>query len=96
MVFVVDASRSMDKCDVIDQGVYKKRIEAVLDACFDFIKVRFQFAGHSNFLFFPNDGVLIGYVGVLLFCPRSYCGRNIDVLPYVEKRIARSTSSVLV
>lgn len=44
VVFVIDASRSMIKCDVIDHGTHKKRrIDAVLDACFEFIKVRFQY-----------------------------------------------------
>ena len=40
MVFVVDASRSMEKCDVVDEGVSKRRIDAVLDACFEFMEVR--------------------------------------------------------
>lgn len=44
VVFVVDASRSMEKHDVVEGGlynrrVYKRRVDAVLDACFEFIQV---------------------------------------------------------
>ena len=40
MVFVMDASRSMEKIDVYDNGKWKRRVTAVLDVCFEFIKVR--------------------------------------------------------
>lgn len=39
VVFVVDASRSMERRDVFDQGERKRRIDAVLDCCFEFIEV---------------------------------------------------------
>ncbi|CAM9377138.1 unnamed protein product [Ectocarpus sp. 12 AP-2014] len=38
VVFVVDASRSMERRDVFDQGERKRRIDAVLDCCFEFIE----------------------------------------------------------
>lgn len=40
VVFVVDASRSMDKRDVYEDGQWKRRVGAVLDVCFEFIEVR--------------------------------------------------------
>eukprot|EP00904_Undaria_pinnatifida_P003734 jgi/Undpi1/13361/HiC_scaffold_8.g03020.m1 len=38
VVFVMDASRSMEKIDVYDNGKWKRRVTAVLDVCFEFIK----------------------------------------------------------
>lgn len=46
VVFVVDASRSMERMDVFDQGERKRRIDAVLDCCFEFIEVRSNHAYH--------------------------------------------------
>lgn len=42
VVFVVDASRSMERRDVVEQGERKRRIDAVLDCCFEFIEVKFN------------------------------------------------------
>lgn len=41
-MFVIDASRSMGKRDVLVKGGVEKqrRVDAVLDACFEFIEVR--------------------------------------------------------
>lgn len=39
VVFVVDASRSMERRDVFEGGERKRRIDAVLDCCFEFIEV---------------------------------------------------------
>ena len=47
MVFVMDASRSMEKIDVYDNGKWKRRVTAVLDVCFEFIKVR-RVYGYKN------------------------------------------------
>lgn len=42
VVFVVDASRSMERRDVFEGGERKRRIDAVLDCCFEFIEVRLE------------------------------------------------------
>lgn len=44
VVFVMDASRSMGKMDVCDNGEWKRRVTAVLDVCFEFIQVRRVYA----------------------------------------------------
>lgn len=38
VVFVVDASRSMERRDVVENGQRKRRVDAVLDCCFEFIE----------------------------------------------------------
>ena len=40
VVFVVDASRSMGKRDVYEDGECKRRVTAVLDVCLKFTEVR--------------------------------------------------------
>lgn len=43
VVFVIDGSRSMEKRDVIgEDGEQLCRIDAVLDACFEFIEVQHE------------------------------------------------------
>jgi len=39
VVFVVDASRSMERRDVFDDGQRKRRVDAVLDSVFEFVEV---------------------------------------------------------
>lgn len=57
VVFVVDASRSMERRDVFDQGERKRRIDAVLDCCFEFIEVRSNPRSHvvHNYIDSPQQ-----------------------------------------
>lgn len=48
VVFVVDASRSMERRDVFEDGQRKRRVDAVLDCCFEFIEVSLVLIRRKN------------------------------------------------
>lgn len=84
VVFVIDASRSMEKRDVlVERGVWKSRMDAVLDACFEFIEVRktnvlstyFQLSRQQyvDFVTFIFRERLLEYIVPLAFITHDSC-----------------------